>query len=255
LPSPHLLKPTPALTPPRPATPHTPPPTTRSYPARPSKSALREQLFGDTLYGVAPVLAALKAQRRSAHVLYVQDSVDMKKRKDARLFQVGGGQLLWGGLGGGGFYMLLALSLLSFSGCQSSKLKAQKLKITQTHAPKTPTPTQNHNQECLDLAKAAGVAVRYSAKHDMNMLSNNRPHQGLLLDCSDLQWVPLDRLPPAGGAAPGVVGARRSDGPGEWQVTCWVCAWGVCYMLVWGGCDAGCVGVEACGAGSSKPFI
>jgi len=31
------------------------------YPARPSKASLRESIAGDALYGVAPVLAALKA--------------------------------------------------------------------------------------------------------------------------------------------------------------------------------------------------
>jgi hypothetical protein len=31
------------------------------YPARPSKASYREQLFGEALYGVAPILAALQA--------------------------------------------------------------------------------------------------------------------------------------------------------------------------------------------------
>ncbi|GBF91307.1 rRNA methyltransferase [Raphidocelis subcapitata] len=108
------------------------------YPARPSKSALREQLFGDVLYGVAPVYAALAARRRTAHVLYVQEGAAAAARKDGRAFQA-----------------------------------------------------------CLDLARDANVAVRTASKHDLNMLSENRPHQGLLLDCSPLDWERMDRLPDA----------------------------------------------------------
>lgn len=59
------------------------------YPARPSKSTLRGELFGDVIYGVAPVLAALRAKRRSPHALYLQEGVTaLRKKKDARAFQV-----------------------------------------------------------------------------------------------------------------------------------------------------------------------
>jgi hypothetical protein len=36
------------------------------YPARPSKASYREQLFGEALYGVAPILAALQAGEQHA---------------------------------------------------------------------------------------------------------------------------------------------------------------------------------------------
>jgi 21S rRNA (GM2251-2'-O)-methyltransferase len=52
-------------------------------------------------------------------------------------------------------------------------------------------------QACLDLAKEAGAAVRPASKHDLNMLADNRPHQGLVLDCSALEWEAMDRLPDA----------------------------------------------------------
>lgn len=126
-------------------------PPARSYPARPSKASLREQLFGDVLYGVAPVLAALRAGRRAPHALYVQEGADAAKRKDGRAFE-----------------------------------------------------------ECLELARAAGAAVKPSAKHDLNMLAGNRPHQGLLLDCSPLEWLPMDRLPDASDAS-----AAQAEGGAE----------------------------------------
>jgi hypothetical protein len=55
------------------------------------------------------------------------------------------------------------------------------------------------------------VAVRRASKHDLNMLADNRPHQGLLLDCSPLDWIPLDRLPDAPGAAPAAAGAGEAE--------------------------------------------
>lgn len=42
---------------------------------------LREFWIGDVLYGVSPVLAALQAGRRTVHTLYLQDGMDLSKRK------------------------------------------------------------------------------------------------------------------------------------------------------------------------------
>lgn len=49
----------------------------------------------------------------------------------------------------------------------------------------------------LKAAAETGIAVNTASKHDLNMVSNNRPHQGLVLDCSALSFVPLDTLPDA----------------------------------------------------------
>ncbi len=46
-----------------------------------SGSLMREQWIGDMLYGVSPVLAALKAGRRTVHTLYLQEGMDIAKRK------------------------------------------------------------------------------------------------------------------------------------------------------------------------------
>ncbi len=41
------------------------------------------------------------------------------------------------------------------------------------------------------------MPLRRAAKHDLNLLSGDRPHQGLILDCSPLLWQLLDEFPPA----------------------------------------------------------
>ena len=46
--------------------------------------------------------------------------------------------------------------------------------------------------EILRLAKSLGVNVREFPKHDLNMLSDNRPHQGFILRASPLQFKRLD---------------------------------------------------------------
>jgi 21S rRNA (GM2251-2'-O)-methyltransferase len=111
------------------------------------------QLQGEAIYGVAPVRAALAAGRRAAsHVLFVQDSMDMSKRKDAAAVA-----------------------------------------------------------EIIAAAGAAGAAVRHVEKHDLNLLSDNRPHQGIVLDAAPLELVPLRALPPPSESAADVVGGGGDD--------------------------------------------
>jgi 21S rRNA (GM2251-2'-O)-methyltransferase len=47
------------------------------------------------------------------------------------------------------------------------------------------------------LARSLGAKVRYASKHDLNMVSDNRPHQGIVLDASPLQFESLEELEPA----------------------------------------------------------
>ncbi len=109
---------------------------------------LASTLRGEALYGVAPVRAALAARRRGAtHTLFLQESMDMSKRKDAG----------------------------AVAAIQAA-------------------------------AAAAGAAVRHVDKHELNLLSDNRPHQGVVLDAAPLELLPLRALPPpgeGGEAAPG----------------------------------------------------
>eukprot|EP00879_Flechtneria_rotunda_P031380 GHRR01034276.1.p1 GENE.GHRR01034276.1~~GHRR01034276.1.p1 ORF type:complete len:258 (+),score=97.09 GHRR01034276.1:825-1598(+) len=57
------------------------------YPARPSKASYRDELFGEPLYGVAPILTALKAGVRTPHVLLLQEGLTPAARKDTRALQ------------------------------------------------------------------------------------------------------------------------------------------------------------------------
>ncbi|PRW32608.1 rRNA methyltransferase mitochondrial [Chlorella sorokiniana] len=99
---------------------------------------LRQFWIGDVLYGVSPVLAALQAGRREVHTLYLQDGMDLSKRKDK-------------------------------GAIQAAKKRAEEL----------------------------GAKVEYASKHDLNMVADNRPHQGVVLDCSPLEFEPLPSLPDA----------------------------------------------------------
>ena len=45
------------------------------------------------------------------------------------------------------------------------------------------------------MAEEKGAEVLSVSKHDLNMFTENRPHQGLALDCSGLDFLPLDEPP------------------------------------------------------------
>ena len=100
-----------------------------------STSLMQANWKGDALYGINPVLAALKFGRRALYTLHVQEglaALDQKQRNAA--------------------------------------------------------------MDAVKAAAEAGAAINRASKHDLNMVSNNRPHQGLVLDCSPLSFVPLDNL-------------------------------------------------------------
>lgn len=100
-----------------------------------STSILQDNWKGDAVYGVSPVLAALKFSRRTLYSLHIQEGLKPAKRKD-----------------------------------QTAVAKA------------------------VQAAKVAGAEICSTSKHDLNIISGNRPHQGLVLDCSPLSFVPIDRL-------------------------------------------------------------
>ncbi|KAL3919973.1 MAG: hypothetical protein SGPRY_005431 [Prymnesium sp.] len=110
----------------------------RQYDRRPAPEWRVEAsaLGAEFVYGVSPVLAALRQQRRTVHKLMIQDSMDMSKRKDQRAIA-----------------------------------------------------------EIEQLASAAGVPVEWAEKHKLNMMSDNRPHQGLVMVCSPLDFEPLRQMP------------------------------------------------------------
>eukprot|EP00803_Ostreobium_quekettii_P004226 evm.model.scf_537.4 EVM.evm.TU.scf_537.4 scf_537:57642-63830(+) len=60
----------------------------------------------------------------------------------------------------------------------------------------------------VKIAGETGIAIQYASKHDLNMVVDNRPHQGLIIDCSPLEWIPLGDFPE--------VSLQSSDLPPVW---------------------------------------
>ncbi|KAK4280947.1 hypothetical protein QN277_012499 [Acacia crassicarpa] len=51
-------------------------------------------------------------------------------------------------------------------------------------------------ERLLKIAEKIGLSVKEISKHDLNMLVDNRPHQGLVLDASPLEMVKIKELDP-----------------------------------------------------------
>ncbi|KAG9449083.1 hypothetical protein H6P81_009048 [Aristolochia fimbriata] len=51
-------------------------------------------------------------------------------------------------------------------------------------------------EKALKIAEKIGLTIKESSKHDLNMIVDNRPHQGLILDASPLQMVGIRELDP-----------------------------------------------------------
>lgn len=52
-------------------------------------------------------------------------------------------------------------------------------------------------RQVFKLASEHDVPVLKVERHELNLLCEDKVHQGLVLDCSPLEWSPLDILPPA----------------------------------------------------------
>ncbi|OIV93408.1 hypothetical protein TanjilG_02945 [Lupinus angustifolius] len=52
-------------------------------------------------------------------------------------------------------------------------------------------------EKVLKIAENVGLSVKEASKHDLNMVVDNRPHQGLVLDASPLEMVKIMELEPA----------------------------------------------------------
>ncbi|EIE24249.1 SpoU rRNA methylase family protein [Coccomyxa subellipsoidea C-169] len=55
--------------------------------------------------------------------------------------------------------------------------------------------------QAIAAMKERGGTIKYVSKHDLNLVTDNKPHQGLMLDCSALDWEALEEFPPADSAA------------------------------------------------------
>ncbi|KAJ0030981.1 hypothetical protein Pint_13277 [Pistacia integerrima] len=51
-------------------------------------------------------------------------------------------------------------------------------------------------EKVLKMAKNIGISIKETSKHDLNMVADNRPHQGLVLDASPLEMVKIKELDP-----------------------------------------------------------
>ncbi|CAL0330908.1 unnamed protein product [Lupinus luteus] len=51
-------------------------------------------------------------------------------------------------------------------------------------------------EKVLKIAEKVGLSVKEASKHDLNMVVDNRPHQGLVLDASPLEMVRIMELEP-----------------------------------------------------------
>ncbi|KMT03207.1 hypothetical protein BVRB_8g197560 [Beta vulgaris subsp. vulgaris] len=51
-------------------------------------------------------------------------------------------------------------------------------------------------EKVLKIADKIGLSIREISKHDLNMIADNRPHQGLVLDSSSLEMVSIKELEP-----------------------------------------------------------
>ena len=49
----------------------------------------------------------------------------------------------------------------------------------------------------IELCKQKDITVQYLSKHDLNMMTDSKPHQGLVLRASALIPIPVNTLPPS----------------------------------------------------------
>ncbi|KAI4377409.1 hypothetical protein MLD38_015038 [Melastoma candidum] len=63
-------------------------------------------------------------------------------------------------------------------------------------------------ENVLALAEKIGLSVKEASKHDLNMIVDNRPHQGLVLDASPLEMVKIFELD--------AVSSEENDGRALW---------------------------------------
>lgn len=128
------------------------------------------------LYGVAPVHAALQLQRRKIHALYLQVRHSTAQHSPPPLIQHNG-------------------SLTRPAGGTQESMNLARRKdaaaVTRIRA----------------AAEERGVPLMYLSKHAMNALADNRPHQGVILDCGGLEPVAMDELPTAAEVAEAAPGA------------------------------------------------
>lgn len=101
------------------------------------KERSKDDFDGDHLYGITPVLLALRSRQRKFYELITQEGLDVSNKKD-----------------------------------------------------------EQGAQEILDLATSLDVKRVEMSKHDMNLITDSRPHQGFILKSSAKELGIIKALPP-----------------------------------------------------------
>jgi 21S rRNA (GM2251-2'-O)-methyltransferase len=162
------------------------------YRAPPSGAALAaERRLGPglvALYGVNPVAAALASGRRVADALYVQ---------------AGAGEGGGGGGGGGGTTATPASDLARVAARGGGGGRAG-----------APSRGAAARARLAAAATAAAIPVHWVDKHELNLMTDGAPHQGVVLAAAPLAWPRLAGLPaPADAAAAAAAAAASPPGP------------------------------------------
>ena len=79
---------------------------------------------------------------------------------------------------------------------QSNKRNISEL-ITQEGIDPSNKKDEKAASQILSLAKEKGIKIREFPKHDLNMMTDNRPHQGFVLRAEPLEMKPLNALEPS----------------------------------------------------------
>jgi 21S rRNA (GM2251-2'-O)-methyltransferase len=79
---------------------------------------------------------------------------------------------------------------------QTSKRNISEL-ITQEGIDPSNKKDEKAASQILSLAKEKGIKIREFPKHDFNMMTDNRPHQGFVLRAEPLEMKPLNALEPS----------------------------------------------------------
>lgn len=143
------------------------------------------------LYGVAPVFAALKAQRRELHTLYIQ----------VRSFNIRVGAYTAGTFHP--FVRTVAFALdrkvaNAFSTAQAYGASYKQINyIMQESMDMKKRKDAGALHTIRSTASDLKIPITYLSKHVLNTLADNRPHQGVLLDCGELPYSAMDVLPSA----------------------------------------------------------
>jgi tRNA G18 (ribose-2'-O)-methylase SpoU len=135
----------------------------RSQPPR----GLGRDAHGELLFGTHPVLAALVAAERRAYVLYVQDSAYMSGAKDK-----------------------LGRRILQLA----RNLDARQHR---SHPAADDDDAYDDNGDAIDADvddDELPFRIVSASRHDLNLMSDNKPHNGFVLDCEELKKPFVDRI-------------------------------------------------------------